>query len=109
VVGDKVPKGPIADVILDRIRKATAVIANLGGGDPEGEGRYNSNSCIEAGMAKGASVELYLVAQGPRKRAPFMVREEIKFYDTDAELLGIIHHLVAHYRRRIINAELSGT
>ena len=109
VVGDKVPKGPIADMILDRIRKATAVIANLGGGDPEGEGRYNSNSCIEAGMAKGASVELYLVAQGPRKRAPFMVREEIKFYDTDVQLLGIIHHLVAHYRRRIINAELSGT
>ncbi len=115
VVGDKVRTGPVVDVILDRIRKATAVIANLGGGDSGGENRsqnakagYNPNSCIEAGMAMGADVRCYLVARGPRQRAPFMVRDEIKYYDNGLELLGIIHYLVAPDRRRIINAELSG-
>lgn len=115
LVGDRLRTGPVADVILDRIRKATAVIANLGGGDAESgnpsqtaRGGYNANSCIEAGMALGAGVRTYVIARGPRQRGPFMVRDEIKHYENELELLGIVHYLVAPDRRRIINAELGG-
>jgi TIR domain len=107
IVGNNLRTGAVPDVILEQIRGARAVIANLGDGTDVGDARggYNVNSCIEAGMAKGAGVPVYPVAGGERRRAPFMLREEIKHYGGALDLLGKVHDLVAPDRRRVINAE----
>jgi hypothetical protein len=49
---------------------------------------------------------VYAVAGGERRRAPFMLREEIKLYGGALDPLGKVHDLIAPDRRRVINAEL---
>ena len=68
----------------------------------------NLNTCIEGGIAKGADIPLYLLSRGPRRRPPFMFRDQqVWYFSDDIELLGIIHRIVYPYRRRVLNYELS--
>lgn len=65
------------------------------------------NTCIEAGIALGAGVELYLIAGGPRRTPAFMFRHKNVFdYHDDVELIGLVHKLALPHRRRVINIEL---
>jgi hypothetical protein len=58
------------------------------------------NTCIEAGIARGASVRYELVCKGPRRRPPFIFRDkQVFFYETTAELVGTIRKLVFDLRR----------
>ena len=53
------------------------------------------NSCIEAGVARGAGVKYELVCVGRADGPPFLFRDkQVFFYDTPTELLGQIRKLV---------------
>jgi hypothetical protein len=99
VMGENIREGEIQKTITSRITRAFAVIADIS--------EENLNTCIEAGIARGAGVRLHLIAKGPRKRPPFMFRDlQVWYYSDDIDLLGIIHRLTYPYRRRVINYEL---
>jgi TIR domain-containing protein len=58
------------------------------------------NSCIEAGVARGAGARYELVCRGARHRPPFMFRDkQVFYYETDAELLGLVRRLTFDCRR----------
>jgi hypothetical protein len=58
------------------------------------------NTCIEAGIARGAGVNYELVCQAPRRRPPFIFRDkQVHFYETQADLLGLVRKLVFDFRR----------
>jgi hypothetical protein len=87
--------------IVDRIKGAYFCIGDISAD--------NTNTLIEMGIARGADVRYQLVAAEPRHRPPFMFRDnEVYHFETDAELLSIIHRIIYPYRRYIINYELSG-
>jgi hypothetical protein len=68
----------------------------------------NLNTCIEAGIARGAGTRFHLAARTPRRRPPFMFRDQqVWHYANDIELLGRIHRIAYPYRRRVLNWELS--
>jgi hypothetical protein len=67
----------------------------------------NLNTCIEAGIARGAGTRLHLVAREPRRSPPFMFRDQqVWHYSDDVALLGIVFRLVYPYRRRVLSTEL---
>ena len=99
VVGDDIREGQIQQTIIERIAKASMVASDIS--------EDNLNTCIEAGIARGADAKLYLVARSPRRRPPFMFRDQqVFFYSDDVELLGILHRIAYPYRRRVLNWEL---
>ena len=88
--------------ISDSISKAMMVIADISGSNGS-----NLNTCIEAGIARGAGRPLHLVSAGPRTQPPFMLRDyEVGYYKDDVELLGLAHKIAYEYRRRVLNWEL---
>jgi hypothetical protein len=95
LIGDHLQKQ-----IRERIAGSLVMISDISGD--------NLNTCIEAGIAKGANTRLHLVAKEPRKRPPFMFRDlQVFYYMDDLELLAVVHKILYQYRRRIINQELS--
>lgn len=58
-------------------------------------------------MARALARTLHLIARGPRRRPPFMFRDQqVWCYGDDIEFLGTIHRIIYPYRRRVINLEL---
>jgi TIR domain len=58
------------------------------------------NTCIEAGIARGAGARYELVCHAPRRHPPFIFRDkQVRFYETPAELLGLVRKLVFDFRR----------
>ncbi len=101
VLGEDLREGQIQEVIKERIVRAFLMIADISD--------ENLNTCIEAGIARGANVPIHLTARGLPHRPPFMFRDQqVWYYDGDTELLGKIHTILYPYRRRIINCELVG-
>jgi hypothetical protein len=99
LIGDNIREGQIQRVIVDAIRSAFLVVADVSEG--------NLNTCIEAGVALGAERRLHLVAAGPRRRPAFMFRDhQVWYYDDEVDLLGLAHRIGHPYRRRILNGEL---
>ena len=100
VMGDQIREGQIQEIITNLISQASLFIADISDD--------NLNTCIEAGIARGAKTKFHLVARKPRGRPPFMFRDQqVWHYADDVELLGIIHKIVYPYRRRVLNWELS--
>lgn len=65
------------------------------------------NTCIEAGMALAIGTNVELLAAGPQRRPPFMLRERnMPTYNDEVQQIGLIHKISLPYRRRVINAEL---
>jgi hypothetical protein len=99
VLGDDIREGQIQGVIIDKISNAFVVIADIS--------EENLNTCIEAGVAVGARRRLHLVAAGPRRRPPFMFRDQQTwYYANEAGMIGRIHQIAYPYRRRVLNAEV---
>lgn len=97
LLGEEVNNGNLQQQIVDRIRKSYVMIADISNHN----GRFNT--CIEAGIARGADRELYLVAQGERHAPPFMFRDmNVRYYDDNIELLSIVHKILRPYRRQIL-------
>ncbi len=99
IVGENLRKPQIQQEITDQIARAFAVIADISSD--------NLNTCIEAGIARGARRPLHLIARAPRRRPPFMFRDQqVWHYSDNVELLGIFHRIIFPYRRRVINREM---
>lgn len=99
LIGDQIRTPPIQKTICERIAQATLVIADIS--------NEKLNTCIEAGIARGAGRDLYLVAIEPRQKPPFIFRDmQVWFYSNDLELLGILYRIAYPYRRRVLNHEL---
>jgi hypothetical protein len=99
IMGENIRQGQVQETIVSQISNAFMMIADIS--------EDNLNTCIEAGIARGASVASHLIASAPRRRPPFMFRDQqVSHYEGDVDLLGIVHSIVQDYRRRIINYEL---
>jgi hypothetical protein len=100
IMGDDIREGQIQQVIIDLIRRAFFVIADIS--------EENLNTCVEAGVALGAGRRLHLVAAAPRHRPPFIFRDQqVWHYGDDADLVGRVHRIAYPYRRRVLNGEVS--
>jgi hypothetical protein len=114
----------LREQIISGLASASLVLANLGSfeGTLSGTPDLNFNTCVEAGIALGASsarqlakkkpLPVLLTAQGrpdekgKTARLPFMFRNsQITWYSSEAELLAHCHRLLQPYRRRIMNYE----
>ena len=100
-LGQGVRGGSVQQIISDQIAGASLVIADIS--------NENLNTCIEAGIARGAQRRCYLMAQGPPRRPPFMFRDQqVWYYADDTELIGLIHRLIYPHRRRVLNSDVVG-
>lgn len=116
----------LRDQIVSGIASASVVIANLASFEESAPGitGVNLNTCVEAGIALGASnarllagrkaLPVFLTAQsapeerGRTARLPFMFKDsQITWYSSGAELLGHCRRLLLPYRRRIMNYEFT--
>jgi hypothetical protein len=98
VMGEGIREPQVQQMITDRIRRAFVVLADIS--------EENLNTCIEAGVALGACRRLHLLASAPRRRPPFMFRDQqVWHYGNDAELVGTVHRIAYPYRRRVLNLE----
>jgi hypothetical protein len=99
IIGDRLREGQVQQLITKKISDAFVMIADIS--------EDNVNTLIEAGIARGTGKRLHLVARGPRRRPPFMFRDQqVEYYSDDLELLGTFHRITYPYRRRILNYEL---
>jgi len=108
ILPENIREEPIQKYIANKIKNAFVMIADISK-DPNKEiEEYNLNTCIEAGIARGAEVSnFYLVSRAPRKSPPFIFRDkEVFFYEDEKELFKLAENLLLPYRRRIINSEL---
>ncbi len=95
VLGEDINLGNLQQQIIDRIRSSYVMIADIT------DERFNT--CIEAGIARGAGVHLYLIAKAPRKTPPFMFRDmNVRYYEDDCERLAVIHKILRPYRRAVL-------
>lgn len=113
ILGEDINKGSLQQQIIDRIRCAYVMIADITGDEQcircEAEGKvskdktYRFNTCIEAGIARGANTDLFIIAKEPRQAPPFMFRDiEVRHYADDCHLLAIIHKILRGYRRSVL-------
>ncbi|HQY07559.1 MAG: toll/interleukin-1 receptor domain-containing protein [Burkholderiales bacterium] len=97
VLGEQVQGDAVHSTLIQLIRDAVWVLADISGN--------NLNTCIEAGVARGAGVDCTLVAAGPYRQQPFMLRGmELQVYDSDSELLALAYRAARAYRRRRLSA-----
>lgn len=113
ILGEDINKGSLQQQIIDRIRSAYVMIADITGEEQcvncEVEGKINKdrlfrfNTCIEAGIARGADTDLFIIAKEPRQAPPFMFRDiEVRHYADDCSLLAIVHKILRGYRRSVL-------
>ena len=92
LMGEDIQHGQIQQEIVNRVINARMMVADIS--------KENLNTCIEAGIALGANVPVHLVSGDERHKPPFMFRDrQIWHYQTDLDLLGIVHKLVLPHRR----------
>ena len=113
ILGEDINNDNLQQQIIDRIKNAYVMIADITGdsqcyecekpGTESKDKIYRFNTCIEAGIARGADTDLFLVAKEPRKSPPFMFRDiDVRYYNDDCELLAIIHKILRGYRRTVL-------
>lgn len=113
ILGEDINKGSLQQQIIDRIRSAYVMIADITGEKQcmkcESEGMvgkdklFRFNTCIEAGIARGANTDLFIIAQEPRQAPPFMFRDiEVRHYADDCHMLAIVHKILKGYRRSVL-------
>lgn len=113
ILGEDINKGSLQQQIIDRIRSAYVMIADITGDEQcvncEAEGKlskdkiFRFNTCIEAGIARGADTDLFIIAKEPRQAPPFMFRDiEVRHYADDCSLLAIVHKVLRGYRRSVL-------
>jgi hypothetical protein len=107
IVGNEIREPDLQAAIMRTIKDARLIIADISG---PSEGAFNVDCCVEAGMAIAWDVDVALIARGRPRSPPFMLRRagQLSTFCNDIEQLGIIHRIVREYRRRVLNAELSG-
>lgn len=95
VLGEQVSGDTVQRTLIELIRTAVWLLADVSGN--------NLNTCIEAGIARGAGVDSTLVARKPYQQQPFMLRGmELKTYSDAIELLAITSRSARAYRRNVL-------
>lgn len=113
ILGEDIDNGSLQQQIIERIKNAYVMIADITGdsqchdcekpGTESKDKMYRFNTCIEAGIARGANTTLFILAKEPRKSPPFMFRDmEVRYYNDDCELLALIHKDLRTHRRTIL-------
>lgn len=113
ILGEDINKGSLQQQIIKRIQSAYVMIADITGDDQcvncHVEGKiskdrdFRFNTCIEAGIARGADTDLFVMAKEPRQTPPFMFRDiEVRYYADDCSLLAIVHKILRGYRRSVL-------
>jgi hypothetical protein len=107
MLGEEIREKPVQEEIIKRIASSFVMIADISkGSGNEGES-FNLNTCIEAGIARGAGILPHLISRGPRKSPPFIFRDqEVVFYEDEKTLMRLIESILRPYRRRILNSEI---
>ena len=91
--GDQLTGNHAQGQIVDKISTSALSIFDLS--DPA-----KINTYVEAGIALGANVKYELVSRGKRHSPPFIFRDkEVFYYETPAELLGLVRKLTLDIRR----------
>jgi hypothetical protein len=119
-MGNDYPAEQLREAIVDKIRQANVVFADVASLRDAATNRLvpNLNTCIEAGIAMGAGRPLFVSALDPASfdptvkerttQVPFMFRNsQIQWYGGDEDFLARVHRLARMMRRRIINDELA--
>ena len=113
ILGEDINKGSLQQQIIERIRSAYVMISDITGDEQcmncEAEGKvskdklFRFNTCIEAGIARGANTDLFIIVKEPRQAPPFMFRDiEVRHYADDCSLLAIVHKILRGYRRSVL-------
>ena len=113
ILGEDIDNTNLQQQIINRIKNAYVMIADITGdsqcyecekpGTESKDKIYRFNTCIEAGIARGADTDLFIIAKEPRKSPPFMFRDiNVRYYNDDCELLAIIHKVLRGYRRTVL-------
>jgi len=98
VLGENLSAGVVQSEILQKVARATVVLADITGDSP--------NVFLEIGAARVADVPVYLLREGPSARPPFMLRDhEVRGYDNPAELLGRARSVTYPYRRTLLDPD----
>lgn len=99
VVGNEIRDQPLHSAIMEKIRDAFLVVADITDD--------NINTCIESGMGLAIGTNVEIIARGKPRRPPFMLRSlQISTYENELEQIGLIHKIARPYRRRVINIEI---
>jgi hypothetical protein len=106
VVGNEIREPDIQSAILQAIKEAFLVIADLSGST---DTSFNLDVGIEAGMALASGANLALIAKGKPRSPPFMLRRagQLMTFEDEVDHFGVLHSIVRDFRRRVINAELA--
>lgn len=113
ILGEDINKGSLQQQIIKRIQSAYVMIADITGdgqcvnchveGKISKDRIFRFNTCIEAGIARGADTDLFVMAKEPRQAPPFMFRDiEVRYYADDCSLLAIVHKILRGYRRSVL-------
>lgn len=99
IMGKDIVEKDIQTYIARKISKAFLVLTDIS--------ESNSNTLVETGIAIGANIDLYLLAQGnPEKLFMFRNRQYWN-YENEVELLAQVHKIAYMYRRRVLNYDFS--
>lgn len=106
IVGNEIQAPDIPLAIMQTIREAFLVIADLSGTGDDG---FSLNASVEAGMALASGVNLIMTVKGRSRNPPFMLRRggQLPGFRDEVEQLGVVHKHIREYRRRVLNAEIN--
>jgi hypothetical protein len=98
VRGEKLPGDNVQRTIIDHIRRAAVVVADVSDD--------NRNTLIEAGIAMGAGTRLKLICRTPDSGQPMKKRfmfegQELFWYRTAEERLALCCYFARQFRRRV--------
>ena len=98
VRGDRLSADNVQAAILDRIRRAAVVIADVSDD--------HRNTLIEAGAAMGSGTRLKLMCREPPSGEPLKKRfmfegQELFWYRSEEQRLGLCYYFARQFRRRV--------
>ena len=99
IMGKDIVEKDIQTYIAQKISKAFFVLTDIS--------ETNNNTLVEAGIAVGANVDLYLLAQGNPKKLFMFRNRQYWNYENEVELLAQVHKIAYLYRRRVLNYDFS--
>lgn len=95
ITGHDVQEGSLQSEIIQRIGNAYQLVADIS--------EENVNTCVEAGIARALGTRFHLVSKGPVRKPVFMFRDnQVRFYENDLELIGLVHRAVYTMRRWVM-------
>ena len=113
ILGENIDHANLQQQIVDKIKEAYVMIADITGDDKcsncdkigtdINEQTFRLNTCIEAGIARGADTELFILAKKSSQSTPFMFRDiNIRYYEDDCEFIATVHRVLRPYRRSVL-------